>query len=118
MNIAFPFQISSSGRTVQTGDNDHVLQMIEQLLFTNPGERVNRPDFGTGVKQLVFAGNTPQLADALQMTLHADLQRFMGDLIDLATVEASAEDSTLAVDVQYSVRVAGELTSATLRSGG
>ena len=58
--------------------------MIEQLLFTNPGERVNRPDFGSGLLQMVFAPNSPELAAALQFTTQAALQRYLGDLIDLA----------------------------------
>ena len=78
--------------------------MIEQLLFTNPGERVNRPDFGSGLQQLVFAPNSPELAAALQFTMQAALQTYLGDLIDLKAVEVSAQEATLRVVVQYVVR--------------
>jgi phage baseplate assembly protein W len=72
-----------------------------QLLFTNPGERVNQPDLGSGLLQMVFAPNSPELAAALQMTVQAALQRFLGDLIDLQHVQVSAQDSALTVVVQY-----------------
>ena len=62
MNIDFPFHFDSRGHTASTDENDHVRDMIEQLIFTSPGERVNRPDFGSGLLQLIFAPNSPELA--------------------------------------------------------
>src|SRR6266436_950052 len=100
MNIDFPYHFDARGRTAATGDNDHIRDMIEQLLFTNPGERVNRPDFGSGLLQLVFAPNSPELAATLQFTMQAALQRYLGDLIDLQSLEVSAQDSTLSVVVK------------------
>ena len=64
--------------------------MIEQLLFTNPGERVNRPDFGSGLLQLVFAPNSPELAAALQFTLQAALERWLGDVIEVRELEVTS----------------------------
>jgi len=104
MNIDFPFNIDGSGRTATTDDDDHIRDMIEQLLFTNPGERVNRPDFGSGLLQMVFAPNSTELASALQFTAQAALQRYLGDLIDLQLVEVKAEDATLTATVRYIVR--------------
>ncbi|HEX3402211.1 MAG TPA: GPW/gp25 family protein [Rhizomicrobium sp.] len=104
MNIDFPFHFDSRGRTAATDDNDHIHDMIEQLLFTSPGERVNRPDFGSGLLQLVFAPNSPELASAVQFTTQAALQRYLGDLIDLNALEVTAQDSTLSVTVKYTVR--------------
>lgn len=104
MNIDFPLHFDGRGRTASTDDDDHIRDMIEQLLFTNPGERVNRPDFGSGLLQLVFAPNSAELAAALQFTLQAALQRYLGDVIDLQAVEASAQDSTLSVSVTYAIR--------------
>ena len=101
MNIAYPFQFDGRGRTAVADDSDHIHEMIEQLLFTNPGERVNQPDLGSGLLQMVFAPNSPELAAALQMTVQAALQRFLGDLIDLQHVQVSAQDSALTVVVQY-----------------
>jgi phage baseplate assembly protein W len=76
MDIDFPFAFDQRGRTASTGESDHVRDLIEQLLFTNPGERVNRPDFGTGLTQLIFAPNSPELAAAVQFTLQAALERW------------------------------------------
>lgn len=107
MNIDFPFQFDGRGRTAATDDDDHIRDMIEQLLFTSPGERVNRPDFGSGLLQMVFSPNSPELAATLQYTTQAALQRFMGDLIDLQSLEVTAEDSTLSVVVQYIIKRTG-----------
>jgi phage baseplate assembly protein W len=108
MNIDFPFHFDGTGRTASTTDDDHIRDMIEQLLFTNPGERVNQPDFGSGLLQMVFAPNSPELASALQFTLQASLQRYLGDLISLNQVEVTAQDSTLTVTVIYIVRQTNE----------
>src|SRR3989441_4867887 len=113
MNIDFPFHFDRRGRTASTGDDDHIRDMIEQLLFTNPGERVNRPDFGSGLLQMVFAPNSPELAAALQFTMQAALQRYLGDLIDLQTLEVTAQDSTLNVVVKYVVRRTQETRTET-----
>ncbi len=78
MNIDFPYQIDGHGRTATTTDDDHIRDMIEQLLFTNPGERVNRPSFGSGLLQMVFEPNSTEMAAALQFTLQASLQQLLG----------------------------------------
>lgn len=111
MNIDYPFQFDTRGRTMETGDDDHVRDMIEQLLFTDPGERVNRPDFGSGLLQLVFAPNSPELAAALQFTVQAALQRWLGDVIDVGSLQVSSDDSTLRVEVSYTVRASGTARS-------
>ncbi len=105
MNIDFPWRIDSFGRTASTGDDDHIRDMIEQLLFTAPGERVNRPDFGSGLLQMIFAPNSTELASALQFTTQAALQRHLGDLIDLRQLDVVAEVATLTVIVKYVVRL-------------
>jgi uncharacterized protein len=107
MNIDFPFHFDGHGRTATMDDDDHIRDMIEQLLLTSPGERVNRPDFGTGLLQMVFSPNSPEMAAAVQFTLQAALQRYLGDLIDLQTLEVTAQDSTLQVVVNYTVRRTG-----------
>jgi phage baseplate assembly protein W len=108
MNIDFPFHFDPLGRTAATGYDEHIRDMIEELLFTNPGERVNRPDFGSGLLQLVFAPNSPELAAALQFTVRASLQRWLGDVIDVQTLEVTSEDATLQIVVQYVVLRTGE----------
>ncbi len=101
MNIQYPLQFDGRGRTAANNDSDHIRDMIEQLLFTNPGERVNQPDLGSGLLQMVFAANSSSLAAALQLTVQAALQRFLGDLISLQLVQVTAQDSALTVVVQY-----------------
>jgi len=110
-NMDYPFHFDPRGRTADTGDDEHVRDMIEQLLFTSPGERVNRPDFGSGLLQLVFAPNSPELAAALQFTLQAALQRWLGDVIDVGALAVSSEDATLRVDLSYTVRASGDTRS-------
>jgi uncharacterized protein len=118
MNIDFPFHFDNRGRTAATGDDDHIRDVIEEFLFTNHGERVNRPDLGSGLLQLVFAPNSPELAATLQFTIQAGLQRWLSDLIEVQKLEVASEDSTLRILVQYVVRRTGEQHSETFVGGG
>ena len=104
MNIDYPFHFDNRGRTAGTADDDHIRDMIEQLIFTNPGERVNRPDFGSGVLQLVFAPNSPELAATLQFTMQAALQQWLGDVIEVGALEVVSDDAQLRITLQYMVR--------------
>jgi uncharacterized protein len=108
MNIDFPFHFDSHGRAAATDDDDHIRDMIEQFLFTSPGERVNRPDFGSGLLRMVFEPNSPELASALQFTIQAGLQRWLGDLVELRALEVESDDSSLRILVAYIVRRTGE----------
>ncbi len=112
MNLNFPFGFDSRGCTSQTGYDDHIRDMLEQLIFTSPGERVNRPDFGSGILQLIFAPNSPELAATLQFTLQAAIQRWLGDVIDLQAIEISAMDSTLSIDLSYVIRQTDQVKTA------
>jgi len=118
MNIDYPFTFDSRGRTAATFDDDHIHDMIEQLLFTNPGERVNRPDFGSGLLQLIFAPNSPELAAALQFTVQAALQQWLGDVIQVQALDVTSEDSTLRVELKYIVVRNGEQRTETFVRGG
>ncbi len=113
MNIDFPFHFDGRGHTASTGDDDHVRDMIEQFLFTNSGERVNRPDFGSGLLQLVFAPNSPELAATLQFTVQAGLQRWLGDVIVVQALEVTSEEATLRVDLTYLVQRTQDVRTAT-----
>ena len=104
MNIDYPFHFDSRGRTATTSDDDHIRDMCEQFLFTNAGERVNRPDFGSGLLQMIFAPNSPELAATLQFTVQAGLQRWLGDVIEVQALEVTSEDATLRVNLKYLVR--------------
>jgi hypothetical protein len=103
VNIAFPFDYDRQGLTATAIQVDHVRQMIDQLLFTAPGERVNRPTFGTGLNQLVFAPNSDQLAAALHASTQAALQQFLGDIVEVHELEVINEDSRLYVRLDYSI---------------
>src|ERR1700690_750166 len=113
MNIDFPFHFDSRGRTAKTTYEDHIRDMIEELVFTNPGERVNRPDFGSGLLQIVFAPNSPELAAALQFTMQAALQTYLGDVMTLQTLDISSQDSPLRVVVKYTVTASGNTRTDT-----
>lgn len=114
INIDFPFGFDQRGRTASTDDDDHVRDMIEQLLFTNPGERVNRPDFGSGLLQMVFGPNSPEIAAALQFTVQAALQRYLGDVIRVDSLEVTSNDATLQVALSYTILATGEARTDTL----
>jgi hypothetical protein len=107
--IDFPFGIDTRGRSAATDESDHVRDLIEQLLFTAPGERVNRPDLGSGLLQMVFAPTSPEIAAALQFAIQAALQRWLGDLVDVRALQVTSDDSTLLVALEYAVRRTGEV---------
>jgi Bacteriophage baseplate protein W len=104
VNVDFPYHVDGRGRTADTGADDHLRDLIEQVLFTAPGERVNRPDFGTGLMQLLFAPNSDELATATQFLVQGALQQWLGNFIQLQTVSVTNQDATLQVTVQYLVR--------------
>lgn len=101
MQIDYPWRYAMRGRTSLTDDQEHVRDMLELLIFTDPGERVNRPGFGCGLRQLIFAPNSPELAAALQFTMQAAIQRELGDVLSLEGLEVQSDDATLRVLVQY-----------------
>jgi phage baseplate assembly protein W len=113
MDFAYPFQFDSRGRTATADLPSHINQMLEELIFTNPGERVNRPDFGSAVSQLLFAPNSPELAATVQFTVQAAIQRWLGDVIDLQSVNVQATDSTLTLTVVYVIRQINQEQTAT-----
>ena len=109
MNYAFPFGFDGNGRTATVDAPSHVRQMIEQLLFTNPGERVNRPDFGSGLLGLVHSPNSEIMAAALQASVQGALQRWLGDVMEVQRLEVEAEDNKLFVQLVYALRRTGEV---------
>lgn len=118
-NVRYPYQIDGRGRTAEVGEEDYIRGLIEQVLFTSPGERVMRPDFGSGVMQLVFAPNSPELAATTQFLVQAALQQYLGNLIALEGVEVEAVDATLRVTVRYAIRRTGVgQTAEFVREGG
>ena len=104
MEIAHPLQIDHRGRVATATPDEHIRQMIEQVVFTLPGERVNRPTFGSGLQQLVFAPNVDALATATQVLVQGALQQWLGSLIQVEAVDVQSSEDTLLVTVQYLVR--------------
>lgn len=104
MIVDFPYQFDHRGRTAETGYEEHIRDMIEQVLFTSPGERVNRPTFGSGLLQLLFAPNSDELAGTTQFLVQGALQEWLGDLIQVETVQVESVESTLRVVVEYIIR--------------
>ncbi len=100
----YPFSLDSRGRTASVNDVDHIKQLIEQVLFTSIGERVNRPTFGSGVHQLLFAPNSGELATATQFLVQGALQQWLSELIHIESVTVAHEESELQVSVQYTIK--------------
>ncbi len=115
MNLAYPYRFAPLGSTAESADEAHIRDLIEQVLFTIPGERVMRPDFGCGVAQLVFAPNSVELASATQMLIQSALQQWLGELITVVGVSVEADDATLAVTVRYSIRRTDQLQTQTFQ---
>ncbi|HEU0002435.1 MAG TPA: GPW/gp25 family protein [Ktedonobacteraceae bacterium] len=104
MNIAYPLSITDEGLVATTGYSQHIEQLIEQVLFTMPGERVNLPDFGTGITRLIFSPGNAEMVSATQFLIQGALQQWLGSLIQVQAVQVIAEDSALNVTIQYMVR--------------
>ncbi|HJU72273.1 MAG TPA: GPW/gp25 family protein [Gemmatimonadaceae bacterium] len=111
MNIDFPLHFTELGHSADATVAEHVRDMLELLLLTSPGERVNRPDFGSGLLQHLFAPNSLEVATALEFTTRAALQRWLGDLVEVLALSFTADDSRLFVELQYVIRETGERRS-------
>ncbi len=101
--IAYPYRIDGRGRTAEANPDEHIRHMIEQVLFTNPGERVNRPDFGAGVMKLLFAPDSDELAAAAEFLIRGELQQWLGDLIQVEDVQvrAATTDASMTILIQF-----------------
>ena len=112
MNVCpldYPWHFDTSGHTAGTSANDHVRDMIMQYLFTKPGERVNRPSFGTGLLARVFEPNSTITAAALEFNVRAGLQEYLGDVIEVRDLHVTAREEVLEVKLDYRVRATGEI---------
>ncbi len=116
MNLSFPYQIDGRGRTREAERDEfrdeYIKELIEHLLFTAPGERLMRPDFGSGINELLFASNSPELAATTQMLIQGVLQQWLGNLIIVNSVAIETMDSTLTIDIQYTVRQSQQIAEA------
>jgi uncharacterized protein len=103
MNLNFPYQFDGRGRTQEANASDYVRQLVEQVLFTSPGERVNLPDFGSGLLQLPFAPNSEEMAAATQFAVQGALQKWLSSFVKVISVVATAQEAVLTVTVTYSL---------------
>ena len=106
-DIAFPFRVGARGRTTLASYDEHVRDLLEQVLFTSPGERVMRPDFGCGLLDLVFAPTAPELMATLELSVRASLQRWLGDVIEVRSLDLTVADGAVRVHLGYAVRRTG-----------
>jgi Bacteriophage baseplate protein W len=113
LKFAYPFAIDKNGRAATASYDDHIEQMVEQVLFTAMGERVNRPTFGSGISQLVFAPLSSDLVAATQMLVTGSLQQWLADLIVVQAVGVIAQESTVQITVRYAIRQTQEQKTAT-----
>jgi phage baseplate assembly protein W len=104
MYLNFPYQFDGRGRTQEAALQNYITQLVEQVIFTSPGERVNMPDFGSGALQLAFAPNSPQIASATQFAVQAALQKWLAGYATVQSVSATADEAVLTVTVTYSPR--------------
>jgi hypothetical protein len=119
-NLDFPYHFSGLGRTATTDRDEHIRDLIEQVLFTAPGERVMRPDFGAGLLDLVFEPNSATLAATTQMLVHSALQMNLSHLINVLGVDVENDDAALRITVRYVVlldRIEGSATFAVAGGG-
>jgi phage baseplate assembly protein W len=113
-DIAFPFTLDARGRIATADYPRHVRDMIEQLLFTVPGERVEQPDLGCGLADLVFTPNSAELASAVQASTLGALQRWLGDVITVISLTVTADDATLSITVTYQINATGQQATSTI----
>jgi len=112
-NVDFPYHVDGRGRTADTGVDDHLRDLIEQVLFTAPGERVMRPDFGSGLLGLVFEPGGSELVATTQHLVQGSLQQELGNLIAVESVEVEQAEGALTVNVSYVSLQTQQRTSAT-----
>ncbi len=118
MQNAYPLRYDGLGKTASCSEEEHIRNLIEQVLFTSPWERVNRPTFGSGILKLLFAPNSDVLASATNMMVQGALQQWLGDLISVESVEVRGDDAFLKVAVQYTIRRSQQRQVASFSWGG
>lgn len=103
-----PFHVGGAGRTATTREDDHIRDLIFSVLFTSPGERVNRPDFGCGLKTLVFSPASQAVAAATNVLVKGSLQKWLQAEIVVEAVDVEAAENEIVVTVVYRNRAGGD----------
>jgi len=94
--------------SIETDYAAHVEQLMKQVLFTNPGERINRPDFGCGIRRMVFAPNSQESASLAQVTIVQALERWLGSVIKVEEVKVKAVEEILEIRISYLLKIRRE----------
>ena len=118
MQVDFTYHFDGRDRTAETGEAEHIRDLIEQILFTSPGERVNRPEFGAGVLQLLFGPASPEAAATAEVMIRGALQQYLGKRIVVEEVRTQAEEATLTVTIAYTLQRSGTRETAAFSLGG
>lgn len=105
MNTNFPYQYDYRGATATSDYEKHIKDLIEQVLFTAPGERLNRPSFGCGLKQLLYQPNSEELAATTQYLIQGSLQQWLGELIEVQSVAVETQGPTLQIIIKYTIQL-------------
>jgi phage baseplate assembly protein W len=117
MQLDFPYHFDGRERTSETSEEDHIRDLIEQILFTNPGERVNRPDFGAGIYQLLFAPVSAEQVATTEFMIRGALQQHLGRRIEVLEISAEGIDATISITIAYRILRSGALSSASFKLG-
>jgi len=112
--LSFPYRIDQTGRTAVVEPDREIRELIEQLLFVAPGERVMRPTLGSGVAQMVFAPASEQVAATAQHLVQGALQTWLGDRVSIDDVDVTADEAVLTVTIRYRIRLTGEAATAVI----
>jgi len=116
-DVAFPWRADARGRTALADPDEHVADLIEAVLFTAPGERVNRPDFGCGLDRLLFAPVDPAIVGATELSVRGGLQRWVAGVIEVEDVELEADEATVRITVRYRIVRTGRTVTTLFERG-
>jgi phage baseplate assembly protein W len=117
MQLDFPYHLDGRERTSETSEEDHIRDLIEQILFTSPGERVNRPDFGAGIYQLLFAPVSVEQVATTEFMIRGALQQHLGQRIAVQEITAETVDASIHITIAYQILRSGALSSASFKLG-
>lgn len=106
-HVGFPLRATAQRRTALLDDDAYLRALVEAVIFTRPGERVNRPQFGSGIHQLVFAPAGGDLAEATRALVHGALQRALGDLMRVEEVAVESVEASISVTIIYTPLLGG-----------
>ena len=115
-HLAFPFRIGDDGRTAAPSNDDaHVRDELLQLLLTSPGERLFVPEFGGGVRKLVFEPASETLRGVVHARITNNLSRWLGHRLTVELIEVVWDDAAATLEVTVKYRRAGSVDSRVVK---